>query len=224
MKKRVNYFNVGLFVSASILFLVIGLYRYSKKVIPIEDLYEISDNKKENNISKKETNLSNLNSIKEESENQNTIFVEIKGEVIKPGVYELKNGDRVIDLVNIAGGLTQNAINNINMAKKLVDEDSINILSKEDILNKVSQENIENSNDELNENFNKENEKNKKIDLNTASIEELKTVPGIGDVTAKNIVEYREINGKFKNIESLMEINRIGQKTFDKMKDYFFVN
>ncbi|MPN47399.1 hypothetical protein SDC9_195001 [bioreactor metagenome] len=67
-------------------------------------------------------------------------------------------------------------------------------------------------------------EKTSQIDINTATEDQLQTVPGIGPVTAKNIVDYRTQNGPFKTLEELKNVNRIGDKTYDKLKDYFMVS
>lgn len=151
---------------------------------------------------------------KEEStakNNSGVITVYVNGEVKKPGVYRLKNNSRVENLIKAAGGFTDEADNyRLNLAKKLKDEDYIYVDSKKDNAsgNPVSPESSGNhiGNDG-------------KVDVNRASKEELKTIPGIGDITAQKIIDYREQNGDFSSVEDLKKIDRIGDKTLDKIRD-----
>jgi competence protein ComEA len=149
------------------------------------------------------------------SENSETVFEEyeiilayITGEVNNPGVYELKNGDRVKDIVDMAGGFTDEADTvNINLAQKIRDEDRVYI-------------------PKLGESP-PEFETNKKpalidinlIDINSATVSELSALPGIGNVKGQNIVNHRESFGKFKSIEELKNVSGIGEKTFEGLKD-----
>lgn len=146
-----------------------------------------------------------------ESKESKDITAYINGEVKKPGVYKVKEESRIEDLVKIAGGFTENADKSrLNLAKKLRDEDYIYV----DKINEgqsgvaVSQASKSNGIGQ-----------NGKININTASKEELKTVPGIGDVTAQKIIDYREKNGSFSAVEDLKKVGRIGDKTLEKMKD-----
>lgn len=153
-------------------------------------------------------------------------YIDIKGNVKNPGVYEFNENDRVIDAINLAGGLKKNAnTSNINLSQKLKSEMVIYIYSNDDIKKnegnmscdtKCKTEVIEVNNCiETNENKNND----EKININTASLEELLKISGIGESKAKNIIEYREINGKFKNIEEIKNINGIGDSLFNKIKD-----
>ena len=149
------------------------------------------------------------------------IFVDIKGSVNKPGVYKFNINDRVIDAINKAGGLTKNAnTNNINLSQKLTNEMVIYVYSDDEIKkgnNKLTCNTLcENNIIEVNncvENTNKD-----LININTATLEELLTLPGIGESKAKSIIEYREEN-KFKNIEELMNVNGIGESLFEQIKN-----
>lgn len=149
------------------------------------------------------------------------IFVDIKGSVNKPGVYKFDINDRVIDAINKAGGLTKNAnTNNINLSQKLTNEMVVYVYSDNEIKkgnNKLTCNTLcENNIIEVNncvENTNKD-----LININTATLEELLTLPGIGESKAKNIIEYREEN-KFKNIEELKNVNGIGESLFEQIKN-----
>lgn len=143
------------------------------------------------------------------------VTVEIKGEVNKPMVYTLEEGSIINDLIEIAGGLTENAnISNINRAKVLKNEDLIligNINNTQDInleVETVTNGNAGNSNSQSNT-----------ININTATLSELMNINGVGEKTAQKIIDYREANGGFKSIDDIKNVDRIGDKTFEKMKD-----
>lgn len=139
------------------------------------------------------------------------VVVDIKGEVTKPGTYEMILGKRVIDVINESGGLTTKAdTSNINLSEKITDEMLIVIPSKDDI-----------KKEEINNKTTPKKEQNDgKVSINTASIDELKKIKGIGDVKAKSIIEYRNENGRFKSIEEITNVNGIGSSTFEKIKNY----
>ncbi|HSP48135.1 MAG TPA: ComEA family DNA-binding protein [Clostridiaceae bacterium] len=142
-------------------------------------------------------------------------MVEIKGEVVRPGVYSIEGDKRLNDLLILAGGKTANAeLRHINLAKRLKDGDSFYIpFVGEPVGSGTGQGSGMSGTDE---------EKGK-IDLNEATREELMTVPGIGPATADNILRYRESAGGFQNIEDLLEVDRIGDKTLEKLKEYLEV-
>ena len=168
------------------------------------------------------------------------IKIDIKGEIQVPGVYELKETDRVSDAIKKAGGLTENADTElINLSKTLTDEMVIIVYNKYEIeeIRKKSdkQETIikyiekkctcpDKTNDAcLNKNENNEPSKENKISLNNATQEELETLPGIGESKAKQIIEYRNQNGGFKEIEEIKNISGIGESTFEKFKEYITI-
>ncbi|MDI6601471.1 MAG: helix-hairpin-helix domain-containing protein [Thermoanaerobacteraceae bacterium] len=152
-----------------------------------------------------------------EDENQpqveiKTVFVHVAGQVKNPGVYELKNGLRVIDAVNMAGGPLQDAdLDSLNLAKKLSDEEKIYVPKKGEM--PPASNNVPNSAVQSSTAI------NGKININTAGIEELKSLPGIGDVLARNIIDYRNANGPFNKIEDIVNVPKIGPKTFENIKD-----
>lgn len=137
-----------------------------------------------------------------------TIYVYVTGEVVKPNMYELKKGDRIAELINMAGGFTDKAdITSVNLAEKLEDEQHINITSKE----------IASSSGPAP----KGSVSGGKININTATADELdEFLPGIGEVLAGNIISYREKNGRFKNIEDICNVDGIGNgKKYENIKD-----
>lgn len=150
-------------------------------------------------------------------------YVDVKGSVKKPGVYEFKENDRVIDAIKLAGGLTKNAdTSNINLSKKLKSEMVIVINTKSELKNKnnltcdavCTREVIE-----VNNCIETENKTNNKININTADINKLTELDGIGESKAKTIIEYRTTNGLFKNIEDIKNISGIGESLYNKIKD-----
>jgi competence protein ComEA len=147
---------------------------------------------------------------KDSKENKD-ITAYINGEVKNPGVYKMKSDSRVEDLVKLAGGFTESSDRNrLNLAKKLRDEDYIYVDKKGDVKNGTTASSAL-SNSGVGQNG--------KININTASKDELKSISGIGDVTAQKIIEYREKNGTFSTIEDLKKVGRIGDKTLEKIKD-----
>ena len=158
--------------------------------------------------------------------------VDIKGEIVNPGIYELKIDSRVIDVINAAGGLTENADTSvINLSKKINDEMVIIIYSREQVKNFEKTKEIEkqvlDKCNELDENSLKndaciDSSNNKhigKVNINTASLEELMSLTGIGEAKAKDIIKYREDNGGFKTIEDLLKVSGIGDNTFASIKE-----
>jgi competence protein ComEA len=146
-----------------------------------------------------------------------TITVYINGEVKNPGVFTLKLGSIVDDLVKAAGGLTSEANLNtkVNLAKKLKDEDYIYIDKKiEGNAQNASVGNVIPVAAAVTS-INSQG----KVNINIASMEELDKLPGIGPVTAQKIIDYREKNGSFSSIEDLNNIPGIGDKTLDKFRD-----
>lgn len=173
------------------------------------------NNSNKNNSTKKDNNKINNKEVAVSSQ-EKIIVVEIKGEVKKPDVYTLNENSIVKELIEVAGGLTENAeLSNINRAKKLQNHELVYIANKNDINKEV-----ENTNSEVNISQNKGKEiSNKKVNINSAALEELKTLTGIGDSKAKSIIEYREKNGGFKSIEDIKNVTGIGEKMFEKIKE-----
>lgn len=164
--------------------------------------------------------------------------VDIKGEVVNKGVYECVKNDKVIDIINKAGGLTKNADTSlINLSKNVKNEMLIIIYSKRqiedakkrlneptviEIIKEIEKECV--CLDQVNEACeipyvdNSNESVNKKININTASKEELMTLPKIGDAKAKSIIEYRT-NQKFETLEDIKKVSGIGDALYNEVKD-----
>lgn len=159
---------------------------------------------------------------------ENKITIYISGEVNSPGVVELNSDDRLADGVSLCGGLTENAnLNAINLAIKIKDESHYiipkigeGIVSNEVEENSNSTTNEDRLTNEVNEN---QNNNEDKININTANMAELDSLPGFGEVTAQKIIDYRNENSKFNSIEEIKNIKGIGDKKFNDVKDYICV-
>lgn len=147
------------------------------------------------------------------------IYVDIAGEIKFPGVYEMENGDRVFQLIEKAGGATENAdISSINLSKKLTDGEKIIIFAKRNLIDSEttsSSTTQSNTSSSVNSSTNKSN----LININTASQKELEELSGIGPVLAQRIIDYREKNGYFSTIEDIKKVSGIGDKRFEAIKD-----
>ncbi len=156
-------------------------------------------------------------------EEQGAVF--ICGEVLCPGVYEISAGDRLYEVVELAGGFTADADRSYhNLARVVSDGERIYILSMEETKQLDTAERIsgEPASQEMTGNVvgqmgNAAGEK--KVNINTADRKELETLPGIGESKAASIIEYRQTVGNFTAIEEIMNISGIGEAMFAKIKD-----
>lgn len=189
-----------------IIFLIYYINTKNDEIIISSNIIEENEVNGENE--KKET--------KEEIEN---IIVHVSGCVNKEGIVELPINSRVIDAINYAGGVKENAdLSEINLASILEDGIKIYIPSlQEKTENALNQNNELNISSKINENISSNSIQ--KININTATQEQLDTLPGIGQSTALKIIEYRKENGKFKKIEDIKQIKGIGEAKFNKLKD-----
>lgn len=151
--------------------------------------------------------------VSEPEEPEETMIVEIKGQVNQPGVYAIDPGSRLNDLLILSGGALPEAdLRNVNLAMRIADGDSFYIPSQGETEESGETSVIVGGKEEKG-----------KIDLNKATREELMSVTGIGPATADNILAYREEIGRFSSVDDLINVNRIGEKTLDKLRDYFIV-
>ena len=149
----------------------------------------------------------------EEVVEKDLITVDVKGAVKSPGIYDLPVGSRINDAVQKAGGLTDNADSkSINLAQRISDEALVYVPTKEETTSQEAHSNASNT------------KENKKVNLNKASLEELKQVKGLGGKRAQDIIDHRESNGKFKSVDELKKVSGIGAKTIEKLKEYVTVD
>lgn len=149
------------------------------------------------------------------TKNKGPVYVDIKGAIKHPNVYKMSPTDRVIDLLNKAELLEDADVSQINLSEKLTDQKMIYIPRK-------GQKNIES---QLGTNKSQVNQSNTnvKVNLNTASASELMSVPGVGQSKANAIIEHRNQQGAFQDIEELKKVKGFGNKTFEKLKSYFTI-
>ncbi|MBM7620337.1 competence protein ComEA [Bacillus tianshenii] len=142
-----------------------------------------------------------------------TVLIDIKGAVRLPGVYELLSGERIIDAVDKAGGFLPNAdTRKVNLASLLVDEMVIYVPEEGEETEELTF--VETPND-----AGGKGAVDKKVNINTATEEELTTLSGIGPSKAQAIIEYREENGLFKSVDDMLNVTGIGEKSLEKIRD-----
>lgn len=181
-------------------------------------------------------------------ETKEYFYVDIKGAVTSPGVYKVENGNRIIDVIKLAGGLTKVADTSVlNLSKKINDEMSIIIYTKNQIkqfknsglsTNETIIKYIEkectcpdpSTNDAcISDNSNQDDTTTQNdtattgVSINTGTLVQLQTLPGIGESKAQAIIDYRNVNGSFKTIDEIKNVSGIGDSTFAKIKDYITI-
>lgn len=212
MKNLTKKQKIILMLIFVIIFAIYQIYKTKEeKNNNINELLEI------NNIEQNKTTETTKKN--EENQENKKIIIHISGQVNNEGVYELEEGSRIIDAINKAGGVTETAdTSQINLAEKIEDGAKIYVPAKgEESVETNSQEGKTTKNTK---NISQDKEtKSKKININTATEEELDTLPGIGQATAQKIIEYRKENGKFSKIEDIKDVSGIGDSKFEKIKD-----
>lgn len=159
-----------------------------------------------------------------EAEQTAVIFVHVCGAVNNPGVYELAQESRVIDAVSAAGGMTESADEEyVNLVTVLTDGDKVRIPTKEEVTN-MSQAGCDGTdmgvtNRQTAEMPEKGTKDADLVNINTADVELLCTLPGIGQTRAESIVAYRNEHGAFSSIEDIMLVSGIKESSFQKIKD-----
>lgn len=148
------------------------------------------------------------------------IVVDIKGAVKKPSTYEMKSDDRMKQLLDRAEPLNTADLSRINLAEKLTDQKMIYIPSKGETETPSASHTPQQNNTTATSTT---ASKNISVNLNTADEKDLTQIPGIGPSKAQTIIKYREENGPFSSVENLKDVKGIGEKTFEKLKDYLTV-
>jgi len=147
------------------------------------------------------------------------IQVHVDGEVLSPGVYSLPRSSRIADAVEAAGGFTDKAsITQINLAAPLLDGSKVYIPG---IGETITSERTSGFVEEVDENFIPST--SNPLNINTATIDQLVLLPGIGSKRAADIIYHRQVNGDFKSIEDLLDVPGIGETTYNQLKDLIMV-
>lgn len=144
------------------------------------------------------------------TDEDNKIKIHILGAVNYNGIIELESGSRISDAIEIAGGLTEIAdVSKVNLAYVLEDGEKLyipTIHDENDIEYLISERGV-----------------NEKVNINTAKIDELQNIPGVGPSIAQAIIDYRDENGKFKSIEDIKSVSGVGESKYKKMEKYIKV-
>lgn len=217
--KKVIFILLGIsFVLGGVIF-VLYKNNYSKND-DVVDIFKEKDNSDNNDNSDEKEKIEDL------KDDTNTVIVDIKGMVVNPGVYEVPSSFRVNDVIETAGGLLDGAdTSKINLAKIVSDEMTIIIYSNEEIIEKYKNEVCvcdcpDISNDAC---ISDNNEDDTLVNINTADIDELMEIKGIGRSKAKAIIEYRDKMGNFNSIDDIKNVDGIGDSLFEKIKMYIKV-
>ena len=179
-------------------------------VLIIGGLFYFNQNKTEDYSGVSFSNISNeINNKDERAEKRHDekIFVDVKGAVKHPGVFETTKDKRVKDLIEEAGGLLDDAdTSTLNLSQKVKDQMVIYVLKHGEKPKQISDGGSSSSNTDV-------------ININTANKEQLMKISGVGKTKAEAIISYREKNGDFKKKEDITKVHGIGKATFEKIKD-----
>ncbi len=196
-----------------------------------------SNNSSKENIVLNTKKTEEKEKLDEEEQEEVYYQVDIKGEVNVPGIYTVKEGSRVVDVIRLAGDLTEVADTSVlNLSKKVTDEMVIIVYSYDEVESftetlekeKIEQEACVNQNGITNDACIEDSDEEAnsssvvisgKVSLNEATKEELMMLPGIGEAKAESIIQYREEVGAFQSIEELKEVSGIGDAIFDQIKE-----
>ena len=194
---RQNVKSIILAFVCSLVLIIGGLFYYNQS--KTEDYSGVSFS----NISNKANNKDE----KAEDKHDEKIFVDVKGAVKHPGVFETTKDKRVKDLIEEAGGLLDDAdTSTLNLSQKVKDQMVIYVLKHGEKSKQISDGGTNSSNGDV-------------ININTANKEQLMKISGVGKTKAEAIISYREKNGDFKKKEDITKVHGIGKATFEKIKD-----
>jgi len=179
-------------------------------VLIIGGLFYFNQNKTEDYSGVSFSNISNETNNKDEKaekRHDEKIFVDVKGAVKHPGVFETTKDKRVKDLIEEAGGLLEDAdTSTLNLSQKVKDQMVIYVLKHGEKPKQISDGGSSSSNADV-------------ININIANLEQLMKISGVGKTKAEAIISYREKNGDFKKKEDITKVRGIGKATFEKIKD-----
>ena len=205
---KINKEDVVLFFRQNVKSIILAFV--CSLVLIIGGLFYFNQNKTEDYSGVSFSNISNeTNNKVEKAENRHDekIFVDVKGAVKHPGVFETTKDKRVKDLIEEAGGLLDDAdTSTLNLSQKVKDQMIIYVLKHGEKPKQISDGGSSSSNTDV-------------ININTANKEQLMKISGVGKTKAEAIISYREKNGDFKKKEDITKVRGIGKATFEKIKD-----
>ena len=165
---------------------------------------------------KSDTDQEQMQAVKSEEEVPTHIVVDVKGAVVRSGVYRLEKGARVQDAVAAAGGLTEQADHqSVNLAQKLTDEAMVYVANQGENRSILPAPTSQQGSS---------GQEQGKVNLNTATESELQTISGIGAKKAADILAYRTANGGFHSVDDLLKVSGIGKKSLEKIRDHVTVD
>lgn len=210
----------GIVIGIIVVVLIGGYFIQKNNQSAINNSQVLSENSKNQStdFSKNKSNNTPSTTGVNSPSKQNTVTIDIAGAVKHSGVYTLKNGARLNDLLKVCGGLTDKAETRaINRAALLKDQDQIYVPQiGEKIENKPVTSNTPTNSTSTTDSTSSNSEQ---VHLNSATVEDLQKLNGVGQKKAEQIIAYRDQNGGFKQIEDLTKVTGIGEKTFEKLKD-----
>lgn len=223
----------GMLIIIMVVFFILYKYYYAENTDTyIENEITEENNDDESNMTEdnleenkdSQTKSSNVNNRIGKIKTEKTIIVHVIGEVENPGVVELEEGSRIIDAIEKAGGKTEEAdLSKINLAYIIEDGVQIYVPRIGDDMNTITQISEEAGLGIITQTEKQEDNKTIKININTASLEKLQSLPGVGSSTAQKILDYKKEHGSFKTIEELKNVKGIGDSKFSTLKDYVVV-
>lgn len=194
---RQNVKSIILAFVCSLIVIIGGLFYFNQS--KTEDYSGVSFSNTSNETNNKDE--------KAEDKHDEKIFVDVKGAVKHPGVFETTKDKRVKDLIEEAGGLLEDAdTSTLNLSQKVKDQMVIYVLKHGEKPKQISDGGSSSSNTDV-------------ININTANLEQLMKISGVGKTKAEAIISYREKNGDFKKKEDITKVRGIGKATFEKIKD-----
>ena len=194
---RQNVKSIILAFVCSLVLIIGGLFYFNQN--KTEDYSGVSFSNPSNETNNKDE--------KSEDKHDEKIFVDVKGAVKHPGVFETTKDKRVKDLIEEAGGLLDDAdTSTLNLSQKVKDQMVIYVLKHGEKPKQISDSGTSSSSGDV-------------ININTANLEQLMKISGVGKTKAEAIISYREKNGDFKKKEDITKVHGIGKATFEKIKD-----
>ena len=228
IEEHKRYFFIGLILA--VITLVVWIKRPSSNDTFDDIDYQNDENMQNKNTTDTDSNKDSLNTEfvakKTDPVKPKDVTCDISGAINHQGVYTLKSGARLNDLIAAAGGIKDNAqLKKVNRALILHDQDKIHIpykgekIKADQVVESVSANASTTADSSETEVASGQTNVSNKININTANLSQLQQLNGIGEKKAQQIIAYRQKNGQFKSVEDLMQVSGIGEKTFAALKD-----
>lgn len=202
IKEIVRRYGIVILTSSAIVICLLGffLWQNTTNAVPIDEEIELF------------SLIQEEESVQETVEEESSIYVDIKGAVANPGIYEANSQMRVNDIINMAGGFLDIAQTKaVNLAKRVQDQMVIYVpMIDEEMPNEVATTPVQATSQG-------------KVNINTATAEELQTLSGIGSKRAQDIINYRVEHGSFQSVEELQNVSGIGERTMENLRDFVVV-